>query len=151
MIGISENIPVTSEDFQTLPKNNVWGCSNHLWKLPKLYKTWHFWCCGNLSIRLSFLLLFFLGIVLWIHSGHKVNTKCLFGIYLCETKFNFHYWSCVKEKFIPICESGVRNCPWFMTSMSVVHRHEAHNVWELAGILIPPHPTPVRCVPAIAW
>ena len=34
--------------------------------------------------------------------------------------------SCVKNKFVRICESGVRNCPWCVGSMSLVHRHKTH-------------------------
>ena len=58
-----------------------------------------------------------------ISLEHKNDTKSSFNAFLY---WIFLFLSCVKEEFVRICESGVRNCPWCVRSMSLDHTRETH-------------------------
>ena len=55
-------------------------------------------------------------------SHHSMPYWNIFG----EGELNFPYQSCVKKQFVQICESGVRNCPWWVRPMSLVCDRETH-------------------------
>ena len=57
--------------------------------------------------------------------GHKVIIRA-FLEYLLGDWIKFRYWWCGKEQLAQICESGVRNCPWCVRSMSLVCKRETH-------------------------
>ena len=105
MTEISGNVPATSEDFpktfRRLPNvaENVRTYFEDVWALPKLLTR------ALISVE------------------HKNDTKSSFNAFL---DWIFLFLSCVKEEFVRICESGVRNCPWCVRSMSLVHTRETH-------------------------
>ena len=86
---------------------DVWGCSDYLWALLKLFKRRHFFCV----------------VILFVH---KVNIKHFFWNIVREIELNCSYKSYPKKQFPQIGESGMRNCPWCVRSLSSVRWPETH-------------------------
>ena len=83
--GISENVPVTSEDFQRFCEDSE-RCRKCLKNIPMI----------------------FTHLQSYFKKVKKFNIKNL-DLFFVEIELNFRYESCVKEQFVWICESGARN------------------------------------------
>ena len=101
---ISNNFPKPSELCQNLPKM----FRRPLSTVSKLFKR-----------RQPQLVLISPG---WTQSHHHSN--CLSGIFLRKSNYIFVINHVIKEQFFWICESGMRNCPWWARLISLVRRRE---------------------------
>ena len=106
MTRISRIVPATSEDwcqlsedFRTLPQN-VRRFFNDVWALPKLLK----------RQRFDFI------------KTQKRDTKSSLNAFL---DWIFNVYHVVKNNLSGFA-SAMRNWPWCVRSMSLVHRHETH-------------------------
>ena len=113
--NVSSDFPRTSE--------LCWKCPNffskNLWALPKLLKR-----PGT--------------IVLVCFDTVKAQVNLIgFLKYFGGNWIEFS--SCVKRQFVQICESGMRNCPWCLRSLSLVLKRETHTcscyAWELLAVI----------------
>ena len=93
--------------FRTLPNvpKNVRRCWDDVWALPKLF--------GRRQFSPVLILL-----------GRKVITRRLFGIFSWKLNWIFVINHVLKKRFVRICESGMRNCPWCVRSMSLFRSRE---------------------------
>ena len=101
--------------FRTLPNvpKNVRRCWDDVWALSKLF--------GRRKFSLVL-----------ISLGRKVIIRRLFGTFSWKLNWIF-VKSCIKKRFVRICESGVRNCRWWVRSMSLFGSREIHASWVKVG------------------
>ena len=117
--GISENVPVPSEDFRRF--------SEHFRTFPKMSEDVettfeHF---RSYLEDENFRLFWF-----------RWDAKSSFDAFLEHFLGNWIEFSLshvLKKRFVRICESGVRNCPWCVRSMSLFGSREIHASWVKVG------------------
>ena len=146
-----QNFQKCPSDFQSNVSNDFPKTSGLCWKYPKFFPTTFEDFQSYLKVKV---VVCFdtvktqVNIVVWSQLGRFRSYPLRDIIY--ERIHDIHWYFegngiefslCVKGQFVQICESGMRNCPWCVRSLSLVHRCETRthscNAWELAVVGVP--------------
>ena len=104
---ISDDFQNTSERFQKCPKmlRRRLSTSEAIWK-TKIFACFDF-------------------------AGTQSHHSTPFWNIFLEIEFSLSH--VLKKRFVRICESGVRNCPWWVRSMSLFRSREIRVSWVKVG------------------